>query len=1496
MASKGTVAWVPVLPSLTGFAAKLTSEATQAATTAGTNAGKAFSSTMNAAAGNDTLTPQLKKLKAEADSAKTHVDALAEQTDQLRAAEKRSAQAVKDATQAIGKARDEQKTAALRVEAAEKRLQETVAKYGASSSQAVAAEAKLNDARSRLRQKTEATAKAEDILRAAKHSNKADSEALTGSEKKLADASDKLKGAQSKLADEQTKVDKKSHSLMGRLKQWVSSANAAKTSSDHLAQSTTKLGDVSGKAAGKIGLLAGAAQTVFQKAWGAVSSSVGAAVERTDMMNNFPKVMQNIGFSADDAAKSVQKISDSLDGLPTASSSMTGMVQQLAPLTSSLDEATDISLALNNAMLAGGASTTEQENALTQYCQQLAAGQVDMAAWRSMQAAMPGQLNQLAESMLGAGKNANDLYEEMKDGKISFQDFNKAVVKLNREGFGKYASFADQAKDATQGIGTAVENAKNRVAKAIQKVIEAFGVDKISNAINKFTSSFGKIGDVAADMVKRTIKTFESLYSKLKDIGAIDVLRKAWDKLVHAFDSVKWDKLLPTKTIEGFGWTAAQVIGTIIDNVSLATETLKKGIDKVIEFVQGFTDTGVFDAWIDVFGTVIDVVASVNDLFWECIQNIFGLNKTGGEFESFGSMVGDVFKRIAELIKPVMEKLDDMVNWCRDHSDFVTSALVGIGSAVAGWKIASIVSSSIEWLKQLPAVIAAVDMAVQTSKAVFMSHPIGLIVTVVAAAVAALWWFFSQTETGKGWWANICQFMQDLWQKTCAFFSAMWDWVDQHVIQPFQKAWQWCSDAFTAVCDWIGDAWQTLCDAFQTGWDWVDQYVVQPLAKAWQWLSDVFKTVGDAIGKVWDGIVTAAQIAFLAIATIVLTPLRVAFETVWNTWKWLYETIVRPVWDWIVDKFQAGWDWIDTNVIQPFQLGWNLLKDAFGLVCENISNWWDGAVQALEDGWNWIDQNVVQPFQLGWQVLCDAFKLIGEKIRGAWDAVVGKLRDGWNWINQNVVEPFKTAWQAVKDKFKQVGDGLGSIWDGVKSKFKTVWDWISQHILKPFKDGLKAIGDAAASMKEAASKAFEALKDACATPVRWIVEVVYTNGIQKTWNGIAGAVGLDNLKLPDAPKFAYGGVNPGYAPRHDTVLSWTSPGEAIMVPEWTRAVGAANVHRWNRIARTQGPQALAADMLMPRYADGGISGAWNWVKDKASDAWDWGKEKVGEGWNWVKGKASDIADAVAGFISDPVGWVTSKILEPVRNMIASIGSGHWGSILAQLPLKVAQGLVQKAKDAVSGCLGGGSDGGGEQYHGAVGGGVEQWRPQVLTVLKMLGQDASWADTVLRRMNQESGGNPNAINNWDINAKNGVPSQGLMQTIPPTFAAYAGPFAGRPITDPLANIYAGCNYAIHRYGSLAGMNRPGGYKYGGVVGMAPPTLYDKGGILNPGRTVVENRTRQPELVLTREQVERYFGIEKNETRDVNLTFNIPDRSDPWSQAEIWMREAQNIIGR
>ena len=66
---------------------------------------------------------------------------------------------------------------------------------------------------------------------------------------------------------------------------------------------------------------------------------------------------------------------------------------------------------------------------------------------------------------------------------------------------------------------------------------------------------------------------------------------------------------------------------------------------------------------------------------------------------------------------------------------------------------------------------------------------------------------------------------------------------------------------------------------------------------------------------------------------------------------------------------------------------------------------------------------------------------------------------------------------------------------------------------------------------------------------------------------------------------------------------------------------------------------------------------------------------------------------------------------------------------------------------------------------------------------------------------ESGGNPQAVNNWDSNARKGTPSKGLIQVIDPTFTAHRSPDLSTDIFDPAANLYAGLHYGIGRYGSI-----------------------------------------------------------------------------------------------
>ena len=462
--------------------------------------------------------------------------------------------------------------------------------------------------------------------------------------------------------------------------------DASKTTGSKTGQSIGK--GLSVGFASKVGAVAGITSNVFSKVASVVTSSLGSAVDRADQMNNFPKVMKNLGYSATDAAASIKKISDALDGLPTTSSAMTGMVQQLAPLTSNLDEATDIALAFNNAMLAGGASTMEQENALTQYTQMLSAGKVDMQAWRSIQAAMPGQLNQVAEAMMGAGHNANDLYEAMKSGKFSFDDFNKAVMDLNQNGFGKYASFAQQAKDATQGIGTAMENVKNRVAKAVQKVIDAVGVENIAGAINRFSSQFGKVGDAAAGMVTDVKKKFSEagkwitgLYDKLDKTGAItrfkDTISTAFEsarsRVTEAVDRIagSFKGLVPDGAIVSAIEDVLKYVGTVFSDFA---DWVADTVEWWSKFIAALKDTGAVQQLAGALGSLFDAIGDVADAFRGAGDRA---ESAAGRFDSAkgsAELLGAVIKVAADLVQKMADQLKRVAEWVKKFTDTLSDS------------------------------------------------------------------------------------------------------------------------------------------------------------------------------------------------------------------------------------------------------------------------------------------------------------------------------------------------------------------------------------------------------------------------------------------------------------------------------------------------------------------------------------------------------------------------------------------------------------------------------------------------------------------------------------------------------------------------------------------------------------------------------------------------------------------------------------------------------
>ena len=703
---------------------------------------------------------------------------------------------------------------------------------------------------------------------------------------------------------------------------------------------------LSGGFAAKVGAVAGIASTVFSKVASVVTGSLNSAISRADQMNNFPKVMKNLGYSSEDAAASIKKISSALDGLPTTSSAMTGMVQQLAPLTSNLDQATNIALAFNNAMLAGGASTMEQENALTQYTQMLSAGKVDMQAWRSIQAAMPGQLNQVAEAMLGAGKNSNDLYEAMKNGSISFDDFNKKVMELNQNGFGKYASFAQQAKDATQGIGTAMENVQNRVAKAVQKVIEAVGVENIAGAINGFSSQFGKIGDAAAGMVTgvkgwfgKAAQAAQPLVSIWQsDFGQLGVYLKGLASNAQAFGGSLLDVVTNGGSLQNFLTGLNNIISPLVNWWIALTRN-------VSIFIGALSDSGGVQAFLASLSELWKGLTQLGQGLADAVTGFLAVGQNGGAAASLGQLVGDAFNAAAPFVEKLASTLQSLGDWASEHGDAIRTVIAGIAGGFAAFKTASLISAAVTALKSFDVAAKIAAAGQWVLNAAMNANPIVLVVTAIGALVAALVWFFTQTETGRKAWASFTSFLSSAWQSVVSFVTSLGQNIANFFTQTIPNAIQSVIQWFQQLPSAIGTALSNLITSIGT---WAVSFGQSALQAGQQFVSNIanFLTNLPATIAYWLAygitfvVLWAAQLGSQAISAgqQFLANLGTFFvQLPGNIWNWLTSTVASVA------------SWAAQMGANALSAGSQFLSNVGTFISQlpaNVGSWLSGAVSA----------------------------------------------------------------------------------------------------------------------------------------------------------------------------------------------------------------------------------------------------------------------------------------------------------------------------------------------------------------------------------------------------------------------------------------------------------------------------------------------------------------------------------------------------------------------
>ena len=304
-----------------------------------------------------------------------------------------------------------------------------------------------------------------------------------------------------------------------------------------------------------------------------VSQSMDKAIDRFDTLQRFPKVMKAFGFSSKDVAASTKLLSEGIEGLPTTLDTVVATTQKLTSMTGNLKQSTKLTIALNNAFLASGASTEEASRGLTQYTQMLSSGKVDLQSWKTLQETMSYALQKTAESFGYAGASAqNDLYKALQDGKITFNDFSKRLIELNKGVNG----FAEMAKKNSEGIRTSFTNIVSAFAKGIANVITEF--DKLSKAVTgkSIAEHLNSIKDVINGAFNVIIGVIRGATPVVKSlVSVLGYLKPVLDPLISVFTGVVGAVLLfkgamlGLAIIKGIG----SLIGTLITSLVSLTST-----------------------------------------------------------------------------------------------------------------------------------------------------------------------------------------------------------------------------------------------------------------------------------------------------------------------------------------------------------------------------------------------------------------------------------------------------------------------------------------------------------------------------------------------------------------------------------------------------------------------------------------------------------------------------------------------------------------------------------------------------------------------------------------------------------------------------------------------------------------------------------------------------------------------------------------------------------
>lgn len=985
-------------------------------------------------------TPALEELQRSSNKAAKELSALQTLAGKAGGRVSSARAAAANAERALANARRQSANASGAIRVAETKLAEAVKKYGSESSQAVAAAERLEAAKRKAATASDNVRAKEEALERAQHKVSQAEKSQAEATAKVAKAQEEAKAAATKYASAQEKVAAEARKAaaearalrqsmqlpslhmpkavadaFGRVSGAVSNAaSAISTRFNNATAPVMRVGKAVDRgvnstlrAAGKVAI--GAAAAIGTT----LTGSIGSAVSRVDTLNNFPRIMANLGYSASDAAKSAKKLSEKLRGLPTSLQDIMPLVQQIAPLTGSLDEATNVGLAFNNMLVASGKSTADQSRAMQQYTQMLATGKVDMMSWKTLMEVMPAQMNQLAESLLGAGKSGFDLYDALRDGKLTMEDVNKAMVKLNDEGSGKFASFAKQAKDASKGIQTAWTNLKTRITGAMASIIQAVGPEKISGALDRVGAAIGRIGDAfdkaaSGPGSKAFSATIGHIASLMPMVGAaITPLLTKLPLIGGAF-----------RGVGGPGLWVIAIFGSMVANSKKLQDALSQVANKLATAFSG-SGAGAQNALggiSDLLGRLGDTIAPIVGMVGSLAASLGGvlLNAALSVLGALADLAAKISgNKVAMTALQVVLTglvgawgLYKTVTTAATAATAITKAAFGTlsfalkGAAVAQRAVTAATALTKVALGALSGKLRIAAVAQAAFNAVMAINPIVLVVAGIAALVAALVWFFTQTEAGRKAWRVFTVYLTTAWQAIKATAVAIW----QGLAAFFSGLWE-------NIKTVVFTAWEAIKAIFAPAIEFIKNLIIVFAAV----LLTIWQGISAAVMWVWNGIV-----AFLTpIITTITTVISTGIEFVRGIWA--------SVWGWVSSFFTAIWN----GIVAFFTPIINRIRSIIAAVTGAIRGIWASV-------WGWVSSffsgvwNNLVGFASG--AISRLAGVLGRIRSAVWGAVAG----AGSWLVQTGRNIITGLWRGISGAIgwlrSLVSNALGSIVSWAKSK------------------------------------------------------------------------------------------------------------------------------------------------------------------------------------------------------------------------------------------------------------------------------------------------------------------------------------------------------------------------------------------------------------------------------------------------------------------------------